>query len=178
MDWSDIWKPWAMATNGVAPYEYVWWIGSGQEEQWSGGGASTSRVSCSCPARALRSHGWRPRHEGEPWTAAGPEPDAQEHCIGDHFSTLTRFCRLAVGTWERRQAPRTTGRRSTGILSSYHEKNRLGQRYSFYSLTLSFYFYKNIYQKVVYVYFYKNIFKTKLYSCGFYILKLNNLKVI
>ena len=39
--------------------------------------------------------------------------------------------------------------------------SRLGQRHSLQSLTLTFYFYKNIYQEVVYVYFYESIFQDK-----------------
>ena len=47
------------------------------------------------------------------------------------------------------------------------------------SLTLTFYFYKNIYRKVIYLYFYESIFQDKSIHMVFVaILKLNNLKVI
>jgi hypothetical protein len=41
--------------------------------------------------------------------------------------------------------------------------NRLGQRYGLQNLTLTSYFYKNIYQKVIYVYFYESIFKINIF---------------
>jgi len=39
-----------------------------------------------------------------------------------------------------------------------HKESRLGQQYGLESLTLTPYFYKNIYQKVGHVYFYESIF--------------------
>jgi len=42
-----------------------------------------------------------------------------------------------------------------------HKGSHLGQWYGLQSLTLTPYFYKNIYQNVVYVYFYEDIFHDK-----------------
>jgi hypothetical protein len=42
-----------------------------------------------------------------------------------------------------------------------YKESRLRQRYGLQSLTLTPYFYKNIYQKVAYVYFYESIFQDK-----------------
>jgi hypothetical protein len=55
------------------------------------------------------------------------------------------------------------------------KRSRFGQRYGLQSITLTSYFYKNIYWKVIYVYFYESIFSRQIYSCGFHIFKLNNL---
>jgi len=41
------------------------------------------------------------------------------------------------------------------------KESRLEQRHGFQSLTLTLYFYKNIYQKLIYEYFYESIFKDK-----------------
>ena len=41
------------------------------------------------------------------------------------------------------------------------KESRFGQRYGLQNTTLTFYFYKNNYQKVIYVYFYENIFQDK-----------------
>jgi hypothetical protein len=46
---------------------------------------------------------------------------------------------------------------------SLHTDNsgRFGQRHCLESITLTSYFYKNIYWKVIYVYFYENTFQDK-----------------
>jgi len=41
------------------------------------------------------------------------------------------------------------------------KKSGFGQRHDFQNLTLTSYFYKNIYRKLIYLYFYKNIFQDK-----------------
>jgi hypothetical protein len=52
----------------------------------------------------------------------------------------------------------------------------LGQRHILQNITLTSYFYKNIYQKLKYVYFYKSILQDK--STYIIFILLNNLKVI
>jgi len=65
------------------------------------------------------------------------------------------------------------------VLLHTYKRSRLGQRHGLQSSSLTFCFYKNIYQKVVYVYFYKSIFQSRqIYSYGFHISKFNNLKII
>ena len=53
----------------------------------------------------------------------------------------------------------------TNIIPSYSLRagkgSRLGQRHDLQNTTLTSYYYKNIYEKVIYVYFYKNIFQDK-----------------
>jgi hypothetical protein len=51
-----------------------------------------------------------------------------------------------------------------------------GQWYGFQNITLTPYFYKTIYSKVICVYFYEGTFQDK--SKGFHISKFNNLKVV
>jgi len=41
------------------------------------------------------------------------------------------------------------------------KRSRFGQRYGLQSITLSSYFYKNIYGKMIYVYLYESIFQDK-----------------
>ena len=58
------------------------------------------------------------------------------------------------------------------------KKSRLGQRHGLQNITLTPYYYKNIYRKMRYVYFYEYIFQDKPIHIIFHICKLNNLKVI
>jgi len=58
------------------------------------------------------------------------------------------------------------------------KESRLGQRHGLQNTTLTSYFFKNIYKKVIYINFYENIFQDKSIHIIFYICKLNNLKVI
>ena len=48
-----------------------------------------------------------------------------------------------------------------GVLPPYHKTLRLGQRHGLQNTILTTCYYKNIYEKVVYVYFYENIFQDK-----------------
>jgi len=70
-----------------------------------------------------------------------------------------------------------TGRREYSLHT--HKRSRLGQRHGLQTLTSTPYFYKNIYQKVVYVYFYVRILETSLFIWfSHFQIKFNNLKVI
>jgi len=60
-----------------------------------------------------------------------------------------------------------------GLYSLYtHKRSRLEQQHSLQNLILTFYFYKNIYQKVVYIYFYGSIFQNKFIHIFFIFLNL------
>jgi hypothetical protein len=63
---------------------------------------------------------------------------------------------------------------------SFHigNSNRFGQWHGLQSITLTSYFYKNIYWKVIYVYFYESTFQNKSIRMVFTISNYNNLKVI
>jgi len=65
------------------------------------------------------------------------------------------------------------------VVYSLHtrKESRFGQRHGLQSLTMTSYFYKNIYHQVIYLYLWK-YFLRQIYSYDFCILKLNNLKVI
>ena len=58
-----------------------------------------------------------------------------------------------------------------------HKTWRLGQRHGLQNTILTACYYKNIYEKVVYIFLWK-YFSRQIYSYNFYICKLNNLKVI
>jgi hypothetical protein len=58
------------------------------------------------------------------------------------------------------------------------KRSRFGHRHGLQSITLTSYFYKNIYWRVIYVYFLWKYFSRQIYSYGFHIFKLNTLKVI
>ena len=47
------------------------------------------------------------------------------------------------------------------ILPPYSKRSRFEQQHVLQSLTLTSYFYKNIYRKVIYLYFYESIFQNK-----------------
>ena len=56
--------------------------------------------------------------------------------------------------------------------------NRFGQQHGLQSITLTTYFYKDIYQKLIYVNFCESIFQDKSIHMVFTFFKLNNLKVV
>ena len=64
----------------------------------------------------------------------------------------------------------TNEKATVSILQNILELNK--------GLTLTLYFYKNIYQKVIYVYFYENIFQDKSIHMVFTFSNSYNLKVI
>ena len=58
---------------------------------------------------------------------------------------------------------------SINIYSLHTKKEcRFEQRHGLQSLTLTSYFYKNIYRKVIYLYFYESIFQNKYIHMIFY----------